>query len=272
LAHKADSALARPMVAVVGDYLGDCIRVEGLYERQILEILRTMILDPKRIAKETAIDVGANIGNHSLFFSQLFKRVIAFEPNPLVRSLLEMNIELNGAKNIEVSSWALSDSVGNATLAFQTSNLGGATLNRGRDASEFMDGFAEVELAKGDDTIDQSQRIGLIKIDVEGAEESVLKGLTDTIQSHMPVIMLEQLPDAIDAATGTSPAYLLLRDIGYEAYEIRLARRFRGRVGKLLSIVSGFQEYRFSAVARLESREYPALIFTPVGYVFPSAG
>ena len=49
-----------------------------------------------------AIDVGANIGNHSIFFSKFFKKVYSFEPQESVFKLLENNVNMNNLENIKI--------------------------------------------------------------------------------------------------------------------------------------------------------------------------
>jgi FkbM family methyltransferase len=259
--HKA-------VVSIIGDYISDRIRVEGIYEREFLELLRDRVLNHADCSQKVALDVGANIGNHSLFLSNLFKRVIAFEPNPLARSILDLNLGLNEVANIEVRAVGLSDQEGITHLRFDPANLGAAS------ASPFARSVGssrreEIKLALGDEEIDPSEPVGFIKVDVEGAEEGVLKGLARTIQTHGPVIMMEQWADVIDAVSGTSPSFSLLRSLDYAAWEVVSPRRFRGRLGKLMTLILGHSETDLCPIDRLQKRDYLTLIFTPRSYVFP---
>ena len=125
--RKPDFSRERPMVSIIGDSVSDAIRAEQLYERDILEFVRDRLLDPRITPREVAVDVGANIGNHSLFLADIFERVIAFEPNPLARSIMEINLALNKVGNVELRAVGLSDQSGTATLTFDPINLGAAT-------------------------------------------------------------------------------------------------------------------------------------------------
>jgi hypothetical protein len=58
------------------DSIGQAIILNGFYERELLQGMCSLVLDKNSIA----LDVGANIGNHSLFFSNNFDSVISFEP------------------------------------------------------------------------------------------------------------------------------------------------------------------------------------------------
>jgi hypothetical protein len=111
--------------------------------------------------------------------------------------------------------------------------------------------------------------VGLVKVDVEGAEEGVLRGLENVLRSNRPIVMIEQLPDSIDAATGSSPSVSFLVGLGYDVWEAQPGRLFKGRLGRLSSLLLGRAAYRLIKVTKLAKRQYPALIFTPIGHAFP---
>ena len=252
---------AKIIAGVIGDHICDAIRAHDRYERVFLEFISDGLFERGAAREKVALDIGANIGNHSLFFSDLFKRVIAFEPNPVARRLLQLNVEMNDIANIEVRSVGLSDRSGQATLAFEYDNLGAATACGPGGDPEIQ--RSQIELVVGDEAIDHSEPIGFIKIDVEGAEEAVLTGLKNIIHKHHPVVMLEQWEGAIDKSSGTSPASNFLRALGYSAWELKPTLPFRGQLGKLTSLLMGRTEFRLEPVQRLEKRDYRALFFLP---------
>ena len=261
--RKVDFDRNRPVASIIGDHISDRIRVEGIYERNILEILREQILDQEACGRMVAIDVGANIGNHTLFLSDLFAKVIAFEPNELARSLLRINLDMNGVTNVDLRPVGLSDRPGRLTLTFEKANLGAARL-RGVGANASSE-TVEVELTVGDDEIDPSESVGFIKIDVEGAEEAVLRGLEQTIRKHMPILMIEQLEDGIDPVTGASAPFVFLRNLGYSAYCLRTGNSLSRKLSPLANFLLGRRISRLDLLARLEKRDYPALFFMPDG-------
>ena len=77
----------------LGDFVSSHIIRHGYYERRELEALaRSVFTGPGGAGSgSTALDIGANIGNHAAFLSNHFSRVIAFEPNPMVACLLKAN-------------------------------------------------------------------------------------------------------------------------------------------------------------------------------------
>lgn len=255
----------KPMVSITGDVISDVIRAEGLFERESLKLLRDCFLDGELCKNQVALDVGANIGNHTLFFADLFQKVIAFEPNPIARAMLEINLELNRATNVEIQSAGLSDRAGRVALSFDTQNLGATRSVANPDEAHDS---RQIELAVGDQIVTGDQHIGLIKIDVEGAEDAVLRGLQGTIEKHEPLIAVEQLKETIDPVSGTSPAFAFLRDRGFTAWDYQPVRLGKP-LGRLISLIEGHSKFRVHPVDRLESRDYYALIFTPPSYVFP---
>ncbi|MGS2723684.1 FkbM family methyltransferase [Porticoccus sp. GXU_MW_L64] len=138
----------------------------------------------KRVNGGIALDVGANIGNHSLAFSQFFEQVYAVEPYPPVYERLAAKTRV--ASNIKPFAIGLSDISGQ--LQFDTPK----NLNWG--AGKISDcGDITVDVLVGDQFVRDNIEgtINFIKIDVEGHEPKVLAGLQQTIGQHRPVVMFE---------------------------------------------------------------------------------
>ena len=175
------------------EYVGSNVIANGLYERHQLSVLRE-IVEKQGIADTVALDIGANIGNHTMVFARWFKDVIAFEPNPSVATLLEANVTLSGAGNVKVHRVGLG--AADAELPFTPDTEG----NDGH-GSFAISGPATISLPvrKGDDYLaaldpeiaSGNRRIGFIKCDVEGFEPAVFAGLTETLKRHAPIVMFE---------------------------------------------------------------------------------
>lgn len=140
------------------------------------------------------VDVGANVGQHSLFMSQHAAAVTAFEPLDFLADQFEALMQLNGIRNVELRRVALSDRRDKALLAVPGSdNLGTGTLDLEFEAAQGK-AQVEVELRRGTDELGELARpIFLIKIDVEGHEVAVLDGMRDVLARHRPVVVLEIL-------------------------------------------------------------------------------
>ncbi|MBL4628461.1 MAG: FkbM family methyltransferase [Roseicyclus sp.] len=135
----------------------------------------------------TFVDIGANVGNHSLF-AGLFTdaaRIIPFEPNPLAYRLLVLNVVLN----------RLEDRVVFDHLGFGASDLAGdgfAMTKREKNlgAARMVAGAGEISTVRPDDVL-RDEEPDVIKIDVEGMEMQVLRGLQKTVARTRPVLLVE---------------------------------------------------------------------------------
>ncbi len=121
-------------------------------------------------------DVGANVGVYSCLFAQKFPgaKVVAFEPQPEVASLLRRNVELNGAENVSVMEVALSDRFGEGGMGSSGSEL---PVNTG--ATFLVDEGEGVDVFRGDDLL-RCRRApcpSVVKMDIEGLEVRALNGM-----------------------------------------------------------------------------------------------
>lgn len=144
---------------------------------------------------DVVLDIGANTGMFTLSARACIGdegKIFAFEPNPSPRRALERHIEINALENVDVSPFALFDKEGTARLNFPTVNSGEGSLG---DLSypEGETQSVDVRMMVGDDVLaDVSPR--LVKIDVEGAELGVLRGLERLVARARPMIVAEYVP------------------------------------------------------------------------------
>lgn len=176
------------------NYIDRMIYLTGAHEKHMLYFLRDLIriLRKKCNYPITFMDVGANVGNHSLYLSTLVDKVYAFEPFDRVRQQFETNIKLNRISNIQIFPFGLSNE--QAILPFYTGteqNLGASSFVKDHVHDNQIYGVNAVKI--GDDVIrqEQLQQITLLKIDVEGFEKNVLEGLQFTLQRDRPLIIIE---------------------------------------------------------------------------------
>ena len=133
------------------------------------------------------VDIGANVGNHSLFAAKFLRpsKVIPFEPNPRAYSLLIENMLANQLGDIvdltKLGVGVADKKAGGFAMEDRQRNLGGAKM---------LEGEGELEVHPGDDLL-KGEKPDMIKIDVEGMEMKVLKGLEKTIKKHKPIILAE---------------------------------------------------------------------------------
>lgn len=191
------------------DFIGHQINLKGFYERQEL-VAAFQYLSEQNLIHGFAADIGANIGNHSLFFRQYYSKVFSFEPNPRTYKLLSLNSEL--MDNITCFNFGLSDTTRSAFLNINAGNVGGSYLSV--DESYRTNNQREIKLETLDGVAESFKgKLGLLKIDVEGHELAVLKGGTALLASDKPVILFEQQIENFQ--NGVSPVYEYLKSIGY---------------------------------------------------------
>ncbi len=150
-------------------------------------------------------DIGACIGDHTRFYLDLGKKVVAVEPNPLAFKCLSHNCPEAVRFNV-----AASDVPG--MLHFITDiNAGASRVLR--------DGPIEVQAVKMDDVAIPPP--GFVKIDAEGWEYSVIAGMTKTLMAHHPLMFIEINAGALSAnGHDTHEVVNLLKDIGYTKFQI----------------------------------------------------
>ncbi|MEL7833623.1 FkbM family methyltransferase [Fodinibius sp. Rm-B-1B1-1] len=134
------------------------------------------------------VDIGANIGAFALYARQWNKSadIFCFEPNPLVRSMLEANTKnING---ITKEFCALGDSAGELTLFQHPYNTGATTTSRKVAGANEVN----VEVKEAGKALKEKgiKKIDVLKIDTEGAEIPILKGMSELL-ADTKIIMLE---------------------------------------------------------------------------------
>ena len=164
----------------------------------------------------TVLDIRANIGFHTLFFSELVKqtgKVIAFEPVKYNYDNLTKNIELNNYSNIIPHQLALGNS--NEIISI---NANKDDINPG-SFSLFKKGDLKINVVIGDEFI--NEKVDFIKIDVEGYELITFMGLKNTIQKYKPKIVFEfDKTYQLKSSDNPFAIFELLADIGYIFFEI----------------------------------------------------
>lgn len=155
-------------------------------EQSIVDAMRSM-LSPG----DVFIDAGANIGIYTVLASRLVGPtglVICIEMMPDTDDRLEFHIRMNGLQNVKVFRRALSDVSGQVIRAsVQEGKYGQATI--AADLERFGLGHTiDVETITLDDVTHDVERVRLMKIDVEGAELTALRGAVQLLQKLQALI------------------------------------------------------------------------------------
>jgi FkbM family methyltransferase len=172
------------------------------YEAHLQALFRRLIRPT-----DTVIDVGANLGLHSVLFDTLAARVVAFEPHPLLHNALRRTI--GGLRHTSLVECALADFDGIAPFVIEGDHTAGALSSDGEP----------VVVRRLDDVL-RGDPVHFMKIDVEGHEIGVLRGAEKTIRRDMPIIVYEQLRRAGSAAHG------FLHSLGYQFRAITRSGEF----------------------------------------------
>lgn len=137
-----------------------------------------------KVAKPDFIcfDIGANVGLYTLMFSQISKHVYAFEPLPRNISYLYRTLAVNHVDNATIVPFAVSDSISLSSFMEGENCAIGMLDNKGKIPT------ITVSL---DDFISTYKVVPqILKIDVEGAEMSVLMGAKNLLMTSLPIIFL----------------------------------------------------------------------------------
>lgn len=159
------------------------------------------------IQGKSILDIGTNIGNHTLyfFFECQIKDAYNFEPVENTLNIFKKNIYINNLSNkVHIYNVAVGQSEGKADIySYNKDNIGATKIK------PQSDGAIQVITI---DSLNIQETIGLIKIDVEGFETNVLKGALNTLKKNMPYILIEIVDENFEEI------HNLLSNIGY-SYE-----------------------------------------------------
>ncbi|TRY30330.1 FkbM family methyltransferase [Aliiglaciecola sp. M165] len=165
----------------------------GSYQPEELKIIKNIL---SKLDEPVAIDVGANTGHHSLFMSQFCSVVHCFEPESENYRFLVRNSLVNRA-SLVLNNCALSDFSGSQTLWLDKFNNGKHSLFREHVNAQGKTQMVEVQTLDEYCKENRVNNISFIKIDVEGAEASVIKGAREIVYRDKPVILFEVTPTSI---------------------------------------------------------------------------
>jgi len=250
---------------IPGDVIGDSIIIDGLYEEDILtQLFSDVFLKNLTQFKESnAIDVGANIGNHSLFFSKYFKKVIAFEPNPIACNILKANILFNNIDNILLFETGLGDEEKVMSFIINRSNVGNSFFINDPKSMYMNDNHYQITKSNikiGDNLLidHNTDNVGLIKVDCEGFEYQALKGLKKIIVKNKPIIIFET---GMNGVKESNDIINLLIDMGYNNF-YSFDWKYKNKIFILLS------KYKrvLKKIDRLQDRIYNVVIASSVEF------
>jgi FkbM family methyltransferase len=171
------------------------------YELEYKKLTQIIEFQSRKI--ERVLDIGANIGQSSYTFRKIFPNaeIHAFEPNPLIFEVLRKNLkkskiqvynfglgQVNSTSKIYIPEYknVLFTGLGSCSQKQAENYLKRNIINF--NSSKFSIFIQEIMIKTGDSL---NFIPDFIKIDVEGFEVGVLRGLMDTIKKHRPIVLVE---------------------------------------------------------------------------------
>lgn len=169
------------------------ITKNGFWEKELSVQFKKYINDDSIF-----LDIGANIGYHSLFVAAIIKgpgKVYSFEPLPHLCKQLQDSVRLNGFSNIEICNFGLAEKEGEHTINIRDENTGGSSLLDLHNLEKFkVKDTEKITLKRLDSFLRSDTKVDVVKIDVEGYEFEVLKGGINVLTKDHPVIFMEFSP------------------------------------------------------------------------------
>jgi FkbM family methyltransferase len=170
-------------------YVGKSLELYGEYCDEEARILEDICRDG-----DIVVEVGANIGSHTVSLAKkvgLSGKVFAFEPQRVVFQTLCGNLAINSISNTFAYQYGVGDENTTAKIEAidysEIGNFGGVSLKKESSQNKEMESIQVVRL---DDFLHPNS-IRLLKIDVEGMEINVLRGASNLIKKHKPIIYIE---------------------------------------------------------------------------------
>jgi FkbM family methyltransferase len=189
--------------------VSDCLRSGELFEKFIISLVQPYI-DPQK----NIIDLGANIGTHSVIYCNFLTsgKVYSFEPQPLIFDILTENLRINNCTSrSKIFNVGASDSSSrffmNATYDVKENQGAFRIINDTSQTGIYIDCVPIDSL--------NITNVGYIKIDVEGHEYKTLKGMKNTILQNKPTMLIEIHDGSIDKKATFN---MLEHEFGYTKY------------------------------------------------------
>lgn len=178
-----------------------------------------------RFRPKVFFDVGANYGTHSLLFLSQGVSVVSFEPNPDCRKEFEALACLNNL-NGTIEGLAVGDSKGMIELWFPEKNTWlGSIVENTKDTLSEEPGLRKIQVPMTtlDDYVEQTGvQPDLIKIDTEGNELNVIKGMLNLVKKVSPIIIFE-----CNSLSHKKDLFEIFRELKYSVCELPLLSKLQ---------------------------------------------
>ena len=219
---KAETRYGAMLVPAADICVGRSLVEYGEWTQAEIDVLAQMIRPGM-----TVLDIGANVGYHTLAFSKMVGAtgtVVSFEPQPRIFQLLAANIANNDLQNVTALNMAVGESRGYVDMpsfTYDDPKNYGTFSARDRLIGEQAEArYLPVPVQRLDDMA-YARAANVIKMDVEGMELSALAGAAGILKNRRPLMFIEN--DKLDLS---EKLIRFLDDTGYDCYW-QLARLFK---------------------------------------------
>ena len=163
------------------------------YSKYAIDELTTL----DSVRNKDIIDAGGYVGDTALLFSSYTdKSIHVFEVSPSNMDIIRETIRLNQLENIVPVSKALGEKSGTATFSLGERNSCNSLVER---PGYNYPNHIEVPVITLDDYVRENNlEVGLIKVDIEGGEQLLLKGAVETIRTQHPILLISIYHSAND--------------------------------------------------------------------------
>jgi len=161
----------------------------------------------------------------SCFFSQYFREVLSFEPQKRTFKILSLNTE--HIRNIKAHNFGLSDKSKDLSFKIHKMNFGNAKPS---DSDKIEEDYFVEKVTLMPFEFKKNTVVSLIKIDVEGAECEVLKGLREKILTDKPILISE-----FNDAKTKQRLKFILEEYGYHSHYVFKKELLKSPLSKLFS-------------------------------------
>jgi FkbM family methyltransferase len=200
------------------DFVGRAVYFFGDIDPKISRICRRLLRPG-----DTFLDVGANCGLLSLVAARAVGpggSVLAFEPQPGLAESIRLSCELNGFRQVAVHNVALSDHAGVMDLYLDPVNSGRATVAAGGVGFGYDGSSVRVEVRPTAEFLTAGRRPRLMKVDVEGHEAEVIRGIGDLKGDTAPSAIVFEACDRKEPFWERATVKALSEG-GYALYHVR---------------------------------------------------
>lgn len=214
----------------ITSYVDRQVYLFGGYESGQIRSFLSRIPEGRR---GTILDVGANAGTHSLAFARVFRNVHAFEPNSMLWAQFERNMAVNGVTNVRLHKLGLADRDSQLMLhLIDKPNYGLGTFSTSEQYDLPLRPVATCPIRHGSKYLAEIEAgpVDAVKVDVQGFEPEVLRGLSDILERDRPVICCEIGPGTLTRIATTDELAKLV-PFEFRCFQVTLNSSWRNSVG-----------------------------------------